>query len=59
MKSLNRPPIPWAEIRALVRHLSNMADNPKSVDDAVRVVRDWLDPKRPADPNQMTMLGRW
>ena len=47
MKNLNRPPIPWAEIRALVRHLSNMADNPKSVDDAVRVVRDWLDPKRP------------
>jgi hypothetical protein len=37
----------------------NTADNPKSVDDAVRVVRDWLNPKRPADPNQMTMLERW
>jgi len=55
----NRPPIPWREIRALVRQLSNTTDNPKSVDDAVGVVRDWLDPKRPTDPDQMTMLGRW
>jgi hypothetical protein len=55
----NRPPIPWKEIRTLVRHLSNTMDNPKSVDDAVRVVRDWLDPKRPTDPDQMTMLGTW
>jgi len=55
----NRPPIPWKETRTLVHHLSNTMDNPKSVDDAVRIVRAWLDPQRPTDPDQMTMLGRW
>jgi hypothetical protein len=65
MKS-NRPPIPWREIRELVRYLEHeerhLRDNPHPahIGHAVRAVREWLNPKRqPPDPNQMTMIGRW
>ena len=60
----NRPPIPWREIRELVRYLEHeerrMRDNahPAHIGNAVRAVRQWLDPKPPVDERQITMFGK-
>jgi hypothetical protein len=54
----NGPPIPWREIRELVRYLGheerNLTDNsqPAHIEHAVRTVRQWLNPKHVVDENQ-------
>jgi hypothetical protein len=65
MKSPNRPPLPWREIRELVRYLEREAclmcdkPHPAHIGNAARTVRQWLDPKPPADPRQMSMIEKW
>jgi hypothetical protein len=54
----NRPPIPWREIRELVRYLEH-EEHSAHIGNAVRTVRQWLDPKPPVDERQTTMLGKW
>jgi hypothetical protein len=60
----NRPPIPWKEIRELVRYLEheerhmNNNPHPAHIGQAVRKVREWLK-KQADDPNQISMIGKW
>jgi hypothetical protein len=59
MKSNKRPPIPWREIRALVRYLKTNRPQPDHIELAMSLVSEWLDPGKEAlERDQIVMPWR-